>query len=219
MQDMDSKQLPQRQARGQKRIAELLRAAGEVFEEVGYERATTNAIAAKAGVSPGTLYQFFSNKQEIAEALANWYTAQGEAIHAGAFGVEPGTVTLPQLLDRTVDPFLEFRQNAPGYDALFIGMMSSPELAVRVRSLHEGLKKRLATLMAPHIPHAQRDGERCAEICVHIFKGLLPLALQGTPQERKLGAQAIKDVLAGYLLPIIESGKKSKKARSKVKGD
>jgi AcrR family transcriptional regulator len=218
MQGMNAKQpteRPQRQARGQKRMAELLRAAGEVFEEVGYERATTNAIAAKAGVSPGTLYQFFSNKQEIAEALANAYTAQGEAIHAGAFGVEPGSVTLKELLDRTVDPFLEFRQNAPGYDALFIGMLSSPELALRVRSMHEGLKKRLATLMRPHIPNSEKDSERYAEVCVHIFKGLLPLALQGTPQERKLGAQAIKDVLEGYLLPIIESDNKKTKTKAK----
>ena len=50
---------------------------------------------------------------------------------------------------------------------------------------------------------------------MHIFKGLLPLALQGTPQERKLGAQAIKDVLEGYLLPIIESDNKKTKTRAK----
>src|SRR5713101_1222671 len=114
---------PQRRARGQKRIGELLHAAGEVFAEIGYERATTNAIAAKAGVSPGTLYQFFANKQEIAEALANLYTAQNEAIHVAALDVKPGTVSLRELIDRTVDPFLTFRQNAPGHDALFIGMI------------------------------------------------------------------------------------------------
>src|SRR5713101_7623886 len=114
---------PKRQVRGKKRIEQLLRAAGEVFGEVGYERATTNAIAAKAGVSPGTLYQFFANKQEIAEALANLYTAQNEAIHVAALDVKPGTVSLRELIDRTVDPFLTFRQNAPGHDALFIGMI------------------------------------------------------------------------------------------------
>src|SRR6266542_6598743 len=61
---------PRRQARGERRIAQLLDAAGEVFATVGYAAATTNAIAAQAGVSPGTLYQFFPNKQAMAEALA-----------------------------------------------------------------------------------------------------------------------------------------------------
>ena len=112
---------PQRRARGQKRISELLLAAGEVFAEMGYERATTNAIAAKAGVSPGTLYQFFSNKQEIAEALANHYTMQNEAIHVAALDVVPGSLGLRELIDRTVDPFLAFRaKGAVGYDALFL---------------------------------------------------------------------------------------------------
>ena len=43
-----------RQARGERRMAELQDAAAAVFAEVGYEAATTNAIAARAGVSPGT---------------------------------------------------------------------------------------------------------------------------------------------------------------------
>ena len=37
-----------RQARGERRIALLLDTAAEVFAEVGYEAATTNAIAARA---------------------------------------------------------------------------------------------------------------------------------------------------------------------------
>src|SRR5271168_5137136 len=98
---------PRRQARGEKRIAELLRAAGEVFAEVGFEQSTTNAIAAKAGVSPGTLYQFFPNKQAIAEALANAYAAKNQALHESVFELSAAEVPLRDLIDRLVDPFLE----------------------------------------------------------------------------------------------------------------
>jgi AcrR family transcriptional regulator len=59
-----------RQARGQRRIDQLLDVAARVFAEVGFEAATTNGIAARAGVSPGSLYQFFPNKDAMAEALA-----------------------------------------------------------------------------------------------------------------------------------------------------
>ena len=194
---------PRRQARGQKRIAELLRAAGEVFAKAGYEGATTNAIAARAGVSPGTLYQFFPNKQAIAEALANEYAAKNRAVHESAFDFNPATLTLRDLIDRTVDPFLAFRQNAPGYDALFIGTAISPELSTRAQALHEELKHRIARLILLRRPDLkQREVSDCAEVCVQIVKGLLPLALQGDARKRAAGAREMKLVLERYLAPL-----------------
>ncbi len=50
-------------------VAELLLAAAQVFEEQGYAAGTTNRIAARAGVSIGTLYQYFPNKEALAVAL------------------------------------------------------------------------------------------------------------------------------------------------------
>jgi AcrR family transcriptional regulator len=54
-------------------VASLLDAAGRVFGELGYHAANTNAIAAEAKVSPATLYQFFPNKEAIADALVTRY--------------------------------------------------------------------------------------------------------------------------------------------------
>ena len=48
----------------------MLEAATRILEKEGMEGLTTNAIAAKAGVSIGTLYQFFPNKEAILDALA-----------------------------------------------------------------------------------------------------------------------------------------------------
>src|ERR1700678_1892886 len=62
-----------RNARGERRVESLLDAAGRVFGEVGYHAATTNAIAAEGEVSPATLYQFFPNKEAIADALVTRY--------------------------------------------------------------------------------------------------------------------------------------------------
>ncbi len=62
-----------RQARGQRRIDQILTVAEQVFADVGYEATTTNAIAARAGMSPGSLYQFFENKEAIAAGLAARY--------------------------------------------------------------------------------------------------------------------------------------------------
>ena len=59
-----------RQERGRRRIEGILEAAARVFAEVGYEAATTNAIAREARTSIGSLYQFFPNKGAVLEALA-----------------------------------------------------------------------------------------------------------------------------------------------------
>lgn len=60
--------LPRRK-RGHNRVASLLNAAAEVFARVGYEAATMTEIAASAGASIGSLYQFFPTKPLLADAL------------------------------------------------------------------------------------------------------------------------------------------------------
>lgn len=41
----------------------------QLIDEGGVEKLTTNAVAKKAGVSIGTLYQYFSDKQALLDAL------------------------------------------------------------------------------------------------------------------------------------------------------
>jgi AcrR family transcriptional regulator len=47
------------------RPVEILEAAERVFTRCGYDRATTREIAAEAGVSEGTLYNYFNSKRAI----------------------------------------------------------------------------------------------------------------------------------------------------------
>jgi len=180
-----------------------VRAAGEIFAETGYENATTNAIAARAGVSPGTLYQFFPNKQAMAEALANEYAAQNQALHERVFDVRAASMPLRKLIDRLVGPFLEFRRNAPGFEALFVGSVVSRELAERSHTLHQQLKQRVARLIHLRGPHLSPEAvEISAETTVQIVKGLLPLALNGDAQQRRNGERELKLVLERYLAPL-----------------
>ncbi|MGA0602839.1 TetR/AcrR family transcriptional regulator [Caulobacter sp. KR2-114] len=48
----------------------LVRAAGELLGEVGFEKLTTNAISAKVGMTPPAFYRYFTDKYEILEVLA-----------------------------------------------------------------------------------------------------------------------------------------------------
>jgi AcrR family transcriptional regulator len=58
-----------RQDRSQATVDVIFEAAARVFEEVGFEGATTNAFAERAGVSVGSLYQYFPNKLAVLRGL------------------------------------------------------------------------------------------------------------------------------------------------------
>jgi len=62
------RRIPQ-QRRSQAMVTAILDATAQVLISEGYDRATTNKIAAKAGVSIGSLYQYFANKEELVGAL------------------------------------------------------------------------------------------------------------------------------------------------------
>lgn len=65
------------QQRSQTTVEYVLTAAAQVFEEHGYAAGTTNRIAERAGVSIGTLYQYFPNKEALAVALLERHLAEG----------------------------------------------------------------------------------------------------------------------------------------------
>jgi len=57
------------QERSRQVVTALLEATGQVIAERGLAQASTNHIAARAGVSIGSLYQYFANKDELLAAL------------------------------------------------------------------------------------------------------------------------------------------------------
>ncbi|MGW3562394.1 TetR/AcrR family transcriptional regulator [Streptomyces sp. NPDC000941] len=58
-----------RQERSQETYDAIVEAAAQLFERDGYAKATTNRIAERAGVSVGSLYQYFPNKDALLYAI------------------------------------------------------------------------------------------------------------------------------------------------------
>lgn len=59
-----------RQVRAQATFRAIVDACAQVLAQGGYEALTTNAISERAGVSIGTLYEYFPNRDSIVAALA-----------------------------------------------------------------------------------------------------------------------------------------------------
>ena len=121
MTENESRRGARRQQRGLQRQAEILEAAGLVLVEVGYGDATTNAIADRAGISPGSLYQYFPNKEAIVNALAQHYTRELQALWDNSFSPEIIHQPLNKLVDILIDSIIEFEQARPGFSVIFFG--------------------------------------------------------------------------------------------------
>lgn len=68
-QGQDQRKQPH-QERARATVERIVEASGRVLAEHGYVGCSTNRIAAEAGVSKGSLYQYFADKDEILTALA-----------------------------------------------------------------------------------------------------------------------------------------------------
>jgi len=70
----------------EQRQSELLETAIEVFAERGYQAATMDEIAERAGVSKGMLYIYFKNKEALFGAVFRWFVKMTEGMMREAVG-------------------------------------------------------------------------------------------------------------------------------------
>jgi len=69
-----------RQDRSLATVDAILDATARVLTTTGYDRASTNRIAMAAGVSVGSLYQYFPSKEALVAALATRHNAKMSAL-------------------------------------------------------------------------------------------------------------------------------------------
>jgi AcrR family transcriptional regulator len=195
-----------RQARGERRMSEILDAAAKVFAEGGFEAATTNAIAAAAGISPGSLYQFFANKEAIAQALADRFVGEMRSAHTAAFdATDFAAITLDELIDRVVEPILEFNIANPGFKAIFARPDMPAGLASAAGPIQTALLGRVEHIFAvraPALSPAERN--RSARLLIQIFQAMVPLVRATDDAERPAVVGELKKLIRGYLAPIME---------------
>ena len=65
-----------KQERSQATVQAILTATAHILTEEGYNHFTTNKVAERAGVSIGSLYQYFPNKDSLLLALAEHHADQ-----------------------------------------------------------------------------------------------------------------------------------------------
>jgi AcrR family transcriptional regulator len=109
-----------RQARAREKLALVLAAADRLLATEGVEALTTTRVAAEAGVSVGTLYQYLPDRDAITEALGERYLARLEDLMT-AFAERAATETWGDPVGLLVDAFAGLYRAEPGFRALWFG--------------------------------------------------------------------------------------------------
>ncbi|MFF7339331.1 TetR family transcriptional regulator [Streptomyces sp. NPDC008163] len=193
-----------RQARGEARIAQLLKAAADVFGATGYTAASTNAIAREAGVSPGTLYQFFPNKEAIAVELGDHLLTRWRETYGAAFLADHLELPLDRMLDATLDPLIEFNCANPAFTVLMHGSEIPGMVTKDHDAVHVTMLGRVETILAGYLPDKPpAEVTRIATMIFHIFKSGLDVIMAHEGEEREAYIREMKTVLHRYLEPMI----------------
>jgi AcrR family transcriptional regulator len=94
------------QERSQATVEAILAATARILVKDGYDRASTNRIALAAGVSIGSLYQYFPSKEALVAALIERHVEEMSAVVARAFlrlAAQPLGIAARELVRLMVD--------------------------------------------------------------------------------------------------------------------
>lgn len=124
------------QERSKCRVAVILSSSELIFAQVGYEAATTNAIAEHAGIPIGSLYQYFKNKNAILRALSDKYSAEIKQQLAANIPNPVTRETILSVAESLIDLTAQFYVEHPAFVVVFYGSCCMNELADVSEQLH-----------------------------------------------------------------------------------
>lgn len=167
------------QARARRTVEAILEAAAQVFEAQGYARATTDRIAERAGVSIGSLYQYFPDKDSILAVLSERHADGGlrriRELLSSSGGIEGlSQVGLRPLLRLFVADLVELHQAQPRLQRLmFLEGGPSEDRHARLSSSEDELAEEIATLLRAHPEVSVAQPKLAAWMVVHVAHGLI----------------------------------------------
>ncbi|APR35016.1 TetR/AcrR family transcriptional regulator [Paraburkholderia sp. SOS3] len=187
------------QARAEETVESIIEAAAQVLETSGLGGFNTNAIARRAGVSIGSLYQYFPGKDALTVALIRRETKRFYDDAADALAQRSGKAALEYLIGASVRQQLR----RPMLAKLLDVQESSPALRGEIeKGEFEALVVAIVKRAAPRLEHP----EVAAADLLAMIQALTDSA--GARGERDLASleQRVRAAAFGYLSRVERAG-------------
>ncbi|BAY35791.1 transcriptional regulator [Nostoc sp. NIES-2111] len=165
--------------RGRQRRDLILNTAADLLAEGGVEAINTNALAERANISIGSVYQYFSNKQAILTALGERYMQQLSSNTLAALKQDVSNLDFSTIVDRVIDPMISFERKHPAFRQLNAGHEGEGTLAEEAKRIDQEILATIYDLLLRICPGLNpTQGWHTARVTKALYKGMSYLIQQ-----------------------------------------
>ena len=175
------------QARSTASVDAILKATVQVLLRVGKERLTTTRVAERAGVSVGTLYQYFPNKRALLQAaLKRNLEEVADAVELAC--KEQEGKTLRQMATAVVTAFLDAKMKDAKTSAALYAVSSDVDGAKIVQQIVVRYKQAIVRMLSTSSEPLATDPELVASMLQGAVGGVIRTILESSAPELQLDA-------------------------------
>lgn len=199
------------QARSEATVEAILEAAIQVLVAVGKERLTTTLVAQRAGVSVGTLYQYFPNKSSLLQAALKRHMAEvAEAIDRSC--TEQRGKPLLEMGTALLDAYLGAKMKSVKASASLYAVSSDIDGAAIARASGLRSLRRVAELFTTAHEGLTKEPEVVASMVLAAFNGTSRRLLESKSPEREFAAlrNELAVMVQAYLGTCVKSPAKAR---------
>jgi AcrR family transcriptional regulator len=160
------------QERAASTVDAIVTAVERVLEKHGIKGLNTNRVAEIAGVSVGTLYQYFPNKESLVAALQDRYTQQTIGLCRAAL-TSADTVPVPTLIERIAVAILAAYEAQRPIHRSLVELRSAAGFHERRRIALDQIADELTAFLARRADLAVADARSTAFVLVHSVDGVV----------------------------------------------
>ncbi|MQM26329.1 TetR family transcriptional regulator [Glycomyces sp. NEAU-7082] len=187
------------QERSAARVRRMLDAAADLIEEVGYDRLSTTAIAQRADVAIGSVYQFFGDKRSLAEALSQRYIDLYFERLAARFDAEP-PADWRAGVEAAIAEYVHMYRTAPGFRVLHLADAIDPGRADAVTTGGDVIAEQILAGLAQRFGIGGDDElGKTVTVAVETGQALVRLAFRRDPEGCAASIAEANGVVCDYL--------------------
>jgi AcrR family transcriptional regulator len=163
-----------RQARARATVEAILDATARILVTRGPEALTTNHVAARAGVSIGTLYEWFPSKEALVAGVVDRHLARAELVLDGLveeLAPLARAAPLEALTARMADAMVRLHEDDPRlHRALTEEVPRSWRVRARIGAIERRMTDALAALLSSHPGVRVQDVGLAASLSVVVLE-------------------------------------------------
>ncbi|KUO16376.1 TetR/AcrR family transcriptional regulator [Streptomyces dysideae] len=190
------------QRRSAERLTRILDACADLLDEVGYDALSTRAVALRAGVPIGSVYRFFGNKRQMADALAQ-RNLERYTDRVTERLKQAGDIGWRAVVDAVLDEYLAMKRTAPGFSLVDFG--NQIPVGNRQTEPNHRVADRLTDLLSTYLDRTPDDDlRRTFLIAVETADTLVHLAFRMAPEGDERIIAETREMLRAYLARVLD---------------